>query len=216
MSIPFQPTYLYIKQHSVTGKCYFGKSTKDPIKYNGSGKYWLRHLKVHCHEPVITLWHELFTDQAECTKFALEFSKKMDIVKSEQWLNLKAENGLDGGGREGSICSIETKRKLSISCGNPSIETRRKISIAHKGRTQTSESIEKRASANRGRHNSLEARQRMSIANANRQKIRCPHCDKEGDASNIKRWHFDNCKQIKPRIQLKRDPNGRFVNDNKF
>lgn len=25
-------------------------------------------------------------------------------------------------------------------------------------------------------------------------KIQCPHCNKEGNISNMKRWHFDNCK----------------------
>ena len=35
------PTYLYIKQHSVTKLKYFGKTnSEDPIKYSGSGKYW--------------------------------------------------------------------------------------------------------------------------------------------------------------------------------
>lgn len=27
--------------------------------------------------------------------------------------------------------------------------------------------------------------------------IRCPHCDKQGRASNMARWHFDNCKFTK-------------------
>ncbi len=26
------------------------------------------------------------------------------------------------------------------------------------------------------------------------EKVRCPHCTKEGGVSNMKRWHFDNCK----------------------
>jgi len=24
--------------------------------------------------------------------------------------------------------------------------------------------------------------------------IKCPYCSKEGDTSNMKRWHFDKCK----------------------
>lgn len=36
----FEPTYLYIKQHSITGKLYFGKTVKNPEKYNGSGSPW--------------------------------------------------------------------------------------------------------------------------------------------------------------------------------
>lgn len=30
----FLPTYLYIKTHNQTGLKYFGKTTKDPFKYN--------------------------------------------------------------------------------------------------------------------------------------------------------------------------------------
>lgn len=32
---------------------------------------------------------------------------------------------------------------------------------------------------------------------ANRPKLRCPHCSKEVSASNLKRWHGDNCKLFK-------------------
>ena len=50
------PTYLYIKQHSVTKLKYYGKTTQDPCKYNGSGTYWKNHLKVHNKQFVETLW----------------------------------------------------------------------------------------------------------------------------------------------------------------
>ena len=29
-----------------------------------------------------------------------------------------------------------------------------------------------------------------------REILKCPHCDKTGDSCNMKRWHFDNCKNI--------------------
>jgi hypothetical protein len=32
---PFKPTWLYIKQHTVTGLKYFGKTTRNPEKYKG-------------------------------------------------------------------------------------------------------------------------------------------------------------------------------------
>lgn len=91
----FSPTYLYIKQHFITGKLYFGKTIKkDPLAYKGSGSHWISHIKKYGREHVITLWHEHFTDKDECMKFALEFSEKMDIVKSMHWLNLMLENGI--------------------------------------------------------------------------------------------------------------------------
>lgn len=41
--------HLYVKIHNVTGLKYFGKTTKDPFKYRGSGKYWLAHLLSLIH-----------------------------------------------------------------------------------------------------------------------------------------------------------------------
>lgn len=94
----FQSTYLYIKQHTITGKLYFGKTVqKDPLKYKGGGKHWSAHVKKHGYEHIETLWYCLFHDKEECTKFALMFSEHQDIVKSKEWLNLKPENGIDGG-----------------------------------------------------------------------------------------------------------------------
>lgn len=52
----YTPTYLYIKQHTITGKLYFGKTIKDPEKYMGSGTHWKRHINKHGKEHVETLW----------------------------------------------------------------------------------------------------------------------------------------------------------------
>jgi hypothetical protein len=92
--------YLYIKQHSVTGKLYFGKTTKslDNLlnKYKGGGSRWNDHIRVHGRKHVVTLWYCLFLDQESCSEFALNFSEQQNIVESDDWLNLKPENGADG------------------------------------------------------------------------------------------------------------------------
>jgi len=93
----FKPTHLYIKQHSITGLKYFGKTTQDLSKYHGSGTRWNNHLKVHGYEHVVTLWSQLFTTVDEIKEFALNFSEENQIVESKEWANLKPENGLDGG-----------------------------------------------------------------------------------------------------------------------
>lgn len=95
-------TYLFIKQHEITGLKYFGKTTKkDPYSYTGSGKYWKRHIKKYGKDHIKTLWCQLFTNETELINYALEFSKKHDIVNSNEWANLKEENGLDGGMEKG-------------------------------------------------------------------------------------------------------------------
>lgn len=43
----YKPTYLYIKVHSITGMKYFGKTTKNPIKYDGSGPVIINNIKYN-------------------------------------------------------------------------------------------------------------------------------------------------------------------------
>ena len=160
----FKPKYLYIKQHSVTGLMYFGTTHRNPIKYLGSGKYWLRHINKHGKEHVVTLWHELFTNKDELVQFATQFSKDLNIVKSKSWANLKDENGLDGGvygyrhsketidKLKGRIVSFETREKLrQINIGKShSTETKLKCATFI-GRTHTKETKHKQRLAKIGK-----------------------------------------------------------------
>jgi hypothetical protein len=136
---PILPTYLYIKQHSVTGLKYFGKTTQDPYKYKGSGRYWTSHIKKHGRKLVNTIWvSELYNDTS-ISKFALSFSELFDIVESIEWANLKPEDGLDGGSHKG------------INLGKiHSIDHRKKNGDARRGIPQTEESNRKRSESSLG------------------------------------------------------------------
>jgi len=111
----FKPTYLYIKQHSLTGMKYFGKTSRSKEflleKYKGSGKHWTNHLKKHGEEFVTTIWYELFDNKDDCIEFAEFFSEEANIVKSKKWANEKPESGIDGGsnGRIGWVPKQETR-----------------------------------------------------------------------------------------------------------
>lgn len=50
-----------------------------------------------------------------------------------------------------------------------------------------------------GKHQPAELRLRWSLAKrgVKQPKIKCPHCDKVGGNSNMKRYHFERCKKIK-------------------
>lgn len=90
--------YLYVKRHSITGLKYFGKTERsNPFKYNGSGKYWQRHINKYGKEHIQTIELYSFDNQELCTEFALKFSKDNNIIESKEWANLKQETGLDGG-----------------------------------------------------------------------------------------------------------------------
>lgn len=97
MSI-YKPTFLYIKQHKVTGLLYFGKTVnRNPLTYKGSGKHWVNHYNKHGKEHIETLWYCLFTDMETLVEFATTFSVQQNIVDSTIWANMEIENGLDGG-----------------------------------------------------------------------------------------------------------------------
>lgn len=108
--------HLYVKTHRNTGLMYFGKTVRDPFKYTGSGKYWLKHLKAHgnnVHTDVL-----LSTENEEfCKEFAILFSKVHNVVHSDLWANLRLENGLDGApvGHAGSKLTAEGRARISES-----------------------------------------------------------------------------------------------------
>jgi hypothetical protein len=108
----------------------------------------------------------------------------------------------------------ETKRKIALSklgrkmpqCGNkgkanPMYGVRgeehhwwgRKHSAD--ARKRMSEAKKDYVPWNVGKSHSESTRKNISQALKNKPKISCPHCDKVGSASNMKRYHFDNCKR---------------------
>jgi hypothetical protein len=100
-ALNFPPTWLYIKQHNVTGLKYFGKTAaKKPETYKGSGVYWRRHLAAHGND-VTTVWSKLFSNFQELSEYATKFSADNNIVESKDWANLVVETGLDGGAYKG-------------------------------------------------------------------------------------------------------------------
>ena len=97
----FKPTFLYIKQHTITGKLYLGKTTKNPEKYLGSGSYWIKHIAKHGKEHVVNLWYCLFYDKDECKKLALLLSDICNVVDDKSWANQLPEQVENNNNTEG-------------------------------------------------------------------------------------------------------------------
>lgn len=143
--------YLYIKRHKVTGLKYFGKTTKsNPHSYPGSGKYWNRHCNEHGKGDAFIetthVWE--FTNQDECTEFALNFSRDNNIVESKEWANLVEENGLDGGDRSAyrvyTPLSESSKQKMTQSkLGKSPWNKGKKIGVGGNKNPRTLEQKEK-------------------------------------------------------------------------
>ena len=117
--------YLYIKIHNITGLKYFGKTTQDPFRYLGSGKYWKRHIKKHGSNITTKIYGEFYNDDILLSEVAIKFSEENNIVKSKEWANLTIENGKDGGNTRIGM----SKEKYLNYCNN--------ISKANKNRPKS-------------------------------------------------------------------------------
>jgi len=87
--------YLYVKTHNQTGLKYLGQTSADPYTYKGSGTRWTNHLKKHGAD--ISTEILIITDSKDVIKEkGIEYSNRFNIVESNEWANLKIEEG-DGG-----------------------------------------------------------------------------------------------------------------------
>ena len=173
------PTVLYIKQHPITGIKYFGKTTRDPLKYKGSGKHWLRHLKKHGRKHIITTQvFGPFTNSIAISEFALAFSRYNNIVESKDWANMKPENGLDGG-FDGPPWN------KGIPAWNKGIPAGRQQNPSGPRGPQQNPTGPRGPRGPRGKQQNPAP------------EVECPHCGKIGKR-NMTRDHFDNCKRKPP------------------
>jgi hypothetical protein len=107
-----------------------------------------------------------------------KFTNK-NAVRTKDWSNKISES------LKGKTHSQETKQKMSQSQKNKIVseETKKKL----RNPKSNSEKM--------GRYQRTEeTRKKLSISMKQKQKIKCPHCDKDIDELNYLRWHGDKCK----------------------
>lgn len=104
---------------------------------------------------------------------------------------------------KGKVLSEETRNKISkaktgkpspmkgksVGAGIPkSEEHKKKIGIANKGKKRTKEQCEMFSRIRKGKP--------APYSKTRYENIECPHCGKVGMKANMKRYHFDNCKEV--------------------
>ncbi len=114
----FMLHYLMLKEHLVTGLKYLCKTSttnpKRPYYYVGSGIYWKKHLKKHGRKIKTTIL-KICTTKEDLIKTGIEYSRKWDVVRNEQFANLVEERGDGGPNFLGGKLSEEGKKKKSKS-----------------------------------------------------------------------------------------------------
>lgn len=174
--------YLYVKTHNKTGLKYLGKTKRNPHKYQGSGKYWKRHIKKHGYDVKTEII--LTTDNIQILKdTGIYYSNLWNIVESSEWANYRPENG-DGG---------DTSKFINYA--------KRTETFLASGYKHTSEINKKavlvRRSTDNYIHMKTENQKRLQNGTHNFQlQWKCEHCGITGkNQINYIRWHGNNCKK---------------------
>ena len=191
---------LYIATHNITGKKYFGKTTKwftteDLQKnYHGSGVYWKKHKKKYGEKDVTMEIYQICSlnesDEDYVKPIAIKFSEENNIVKSKEWANQKLEDGFDGGSIAGELhpcygkpLSEERCRKMSEERMNiPKTEDhKKKISEAKMGIPRPEETKEKIANSMIGEKNHFYGKHHTEET---KEKLRIPKSEEYKEASS--------------------------------
>jgi hypothetical protein len=193
--------YLCVKTHKITGLKYLCQTSKNPFLYNGSGSAWKNHLKVYGKQHSTEVLKECNNKQ-ELRKWGLYYSNLWNVVRDNNWANLKVEAG-DGGEltqeirekiRQGNLnrlpASVETRQKLSAAAKRRKGFTEaglQKVILSNKSRVWTDEMREKLRQHNLGKPN-------VTQKGISQEKLTCPYCNLTGGKSSMKHWHFEKCK----------------------
>jgi hypothetical protein len=170
---------LYIKTHNQTGLKYLGKTTQDPFTYKGSGIRWLRHINKHGYD-VVTEVIGTYDTKEKLKEAGIYFSKLWNVVESDQWANLKLEEGDGGNPGPQAIKSISKKVQTYWDTGIYS-------------RTWSDERNEKVRLSKIGHRNPMYGNIHAAD-HLNLEKYTCSKCGQTTTKGNYVRWHGDKCK----------------------
>ena len=195
--------HLYVKKCSHCELKYFGKTTKNPYSYKGSGKYWLRHLKSHNVKPE-TLEIYTFDNENEAKAFALMFSEYNCIVESKLWANIIIENAVDGAptGHKGHIFTFEQKQKMSDSGKNKwkKENIRNSIIEAQKKAANTPERLQKSSEIAKKQWNEDRRKKQSEIMTGRKSHTKGKKLGKRPHTSS----KISNATKGKPKIRISR------------
>lgn len=192
--------YTVYKHTTPSSKVYIGITSWEPSKRfaNGRGyknnQYFAMAIKKYG-------WHNI-THKILHTNLTLEDAESIEKILIEKYQSCNKLYGynIQSGGIAIKKHSNDTKNKISNSLKGHIIteDTKAKISNALIG-NKIAENIKQKISKTlTGIKRTEESKRKMSLAK--KIKLQCPFCNKIGGGSQMKRWHFNNCKIANDRL----------------
>lgn len=179
----------YYEEHHVIPKCIGGSNDSNNLVKLTPEEHYLAHLllvKIYPKETKLIYAARMMTLDSCDTK---------RNNKMYGWLKRK-------------FSQLQTEKMTGNKGWHHSETAKQKISEAHKGKlkpgSRPSVSISNRT--RKITRNPLTDQQKKNISNGRKgisawnkgmimPKVVCPYCNKKGTEQNMKRWHFDNCKE---------------------
>ena len=192
---------IYKTTNIINGNFYIGQDSKNNPKYLGSGKLLNRAIEKY--------------GRSSFEKVILEtcYTKQELNEREIFWINeLKPVYNIAKGGNGGDTITQHPNYNLIIEKlkqriphkwtesdkdrqrgdKNPAKrpEVREKISRAKLGKSRP----DQLGDLNSAKRPEVREKIQLKLKGVPKQKIKCPYCNKEGQPSNMYRWHYNNCK----------------------
>jgi|LakMenEpi03Aug12_release.lakeMendotaPanAssembly.Ray.scaffolds.fasta_scaffold991334_2 group I intron endonuclease len=192
---------IYKTTNIINGNFYIGQDSKNNPMYLGSGKLLNRAIKKYGRSSFKKEIIETCLSKQELNEREIFWINKLEPIYNIA----KGGNGGDTITNHPDYNLIIEKLKLRIphkwteldkdrqrGDKNPAkrVEVREKISKAKLGKPRP----DQLGDLNSAKHPDVRKKIQLKLKGVPKQKIKCPYCDKEGQPSNMYRWHYTNCK----------------------
>lgn len=187
--------YTYLIGWSKHNKFYYGArwakncSPDDLWKTYFTSSRYVKQFHNDYGEPDIIQVRKLFDDASACRLYEYRTLCRLNVLNDDKWLNRNINGRFLPLGKQDaehikkrSASMLATRRKNgTLGKVAYTAETRpdvcAKISMKLQGKKKTPEHVVN-----------------MRTRPQDTMRLICPHCSKEGDYKNMKRWHMDNCR----------------------
>ena len=164
---------IYKTTNLVNGKQYIGKDGHNNPNYLGSGTFLKMAIKKYGKHNFKKEILEVCETEEQMRVREEYWLNYYDAANNKMFYNIHNHSYGSGGGEKnpmyGKTLSEDHKKKIS----------------------QSTKGISKPMTD--------EHKKNLKCHSNNLTKVSCPHCGKEGQLTNMKRWHFDKCKSIPKR-----------------
>jgi hypothetical protein len=197
---------LYTEKHHILPKSMGGTNKKDNLVRVPARVHFLMHwmlYRIYRTTEMVYGWNMMCSNRSGQRFISKSFEYARILAGHERKGKPSWNKGISHSDetkikisekKKGSLLSDETKAKISESLkGNAHAK-----GIKHTDETKAKWSDLKKGNNNArfGKPHSDETKAKISATKKLTARLICPHCNKIGNISNMKRWHFTNCKFI--------------------